>query len=126
MPLCATCTHEDRDAIDRALVGGASVRGIAGRHSLSKSRLDRHKAHIPETLVRAHESHEDARAQTLCGHNSRGPCFYGLSVALGRRRGGRRVIAKITPRKRRSPKIATAIDGWAVPRLAPTMKGGDP
>ncbi len=66
MPLCATCSHEDRDAIDRALVGGSSVRDVGGRVGISKSAIDRHKSsHVSETLLRAHESHEDARAQTL-------------------------------------------------------------
>ena len=36
------------------------------------------------------------------------------------------LLRKSLPENEEAQKIATAIDGWAVPRLAPTMKGGDP
>ncbi len=62
---CLSCTHEQRELIDRALVDGSSVRDVGGRVGISKSAIDRHKAHVSEKLVRARESREDARADSL-------------------------------------------------------------
>lgn len=65
---CTVCIHDERDAIDRALVAGASYRDVAGQHGLSKSAVERHKAeHIPGALVQAHAAEETANADTLLG-----------------------------------------------------------
>ena len=63
---CSVCVHPARDRVDGALLDPATtLREITGTTGLSKSALDRHKAHVSETLSRAQEKAEDARAQTL-------------------------------------------------------------
>jgi hypothetical protein len=60
---CSICTHERRAEIDRALVGGGSLRDIAGRFSLSKSAVERHGGeHLPARLVQAAEAEDVANA----------------------------------------------------------------
>jgi hypothetical protein len=54
---CSVCGHEQRSAIDAALVDGASLRDIAGRFpGLSKSALSRHRQHIAETIAVAQQA----------------------------------------------------------------------
>lgn len=53
---CSLCYRGDRPEIDRAIVEGASVRTIAGRHGTSKSAVDRHRAHVAEAMAKAAES----------------------------------------------------------------------
>lgn len=66
MPLkCSLCCRDDRPEIDRAIVEGASVRTIAGRHGTSKSAVDRHRAHVEEAMARAAESPEGAPPESL-------------------------------------------------------------
>ena len=63
---CTICTHEQREAIDRALVNGDSFRDIAGRFTVSRSALERHKAsHLPATLTQAAGAAEVAHADDL-------------------------------------------------------------
>jgi hypothetical protein len=63
---CTVCRHEDRAHIDAALLSGAPFRDIAGRHGLSKSALERHKAdHLPVHLAQARAAAEVARADDL-------------------------------------------------------------
>ena len=63
---CTVCQHVSRDAIDRSLIHGEPMRDVAGRYSISKSALHRHKeAHLPKALARAHEAEEIVRADTL-------------------------------------------------------------
>jgi hypothetical protein len=63
---CTVCGHGEREHIDSALVAGASLRDIAGRHDVSKSALERHKAdHLPSHLAEAKEAQEVARADNL-------------------------------------------------------------
>lgn len=63
---CTVCDHETRAGIDTALISGASLRDIAGRHDVSKSALERHKArHLPTHLAKAKEAAEVARADGL-------------------------------------------------------------
>jgi len=44
-PPCKVCQHTEREAIDSALTEGASLRDIASQYGISKSTVDRHKAH---------------------------------------------------------------------------------
>lgn len=44
-PPCKVCQHPEREAIDSALTEGASLRDIASQYGISKSTVDRHKAH---------------------------------------------------------------------------------
>jgi len=63
---CTICDHEGRAIIDAALISGAPLRDIAGRHGVSKSALERHKAgHLPAHLAKAREAGEVARADDL-------------------------------------------------------------
>src|SRR6266511_3423048 len=64
---CSICAHPERDAIDAALIAGiGSIRSIAPLYSVSLTALLRHRdAHLPETLVHAHESAEVTRAEDL-------------------------------------------------------------
>jgi hypothetical protein len=60
---CTICTHPERAAIDKALVNGVPLRGIAGQYGLTDSSLARHKAeHLPATLVRAQRGREQTHA----------------------------------------------------------------
>jgi len=64
--VCSICIHPNRDAIDRSLIVDAlSVRDLAGRHGLSKSSLDRHKAHASAALKRAKDVAEYRRGEKL-------------------------------------------------------------
>ena len=63
---CTICGHVEREHIDSALVAGASLRDIAGRHDVSKSALERHKAyHLPAHLLKATEIEKVVRADDL-------------------------------------------------------------
>ncbi len=63
---CTICTHDQRNAINAALVRNEPLRDIAGRYGTSKSSLERHKAeHLPAKLAKAHEANEVAHARTL-------------------------------------------------------------
>jgi hypothetical protein len=63
---CTVCDHETRTSIETALISGAPLRDIAGRHGVSKSALERHKAdHLPAGLAKAREAEEAARADDL-------------------------------------------------------------
>ncbi len=58
---CTVCAHPQRDAIDRALVGGASNRSAASLYDVSEAAVRRHKVnHLPAKLALAHQE-EDVR-----------------------------------------------------------------
>lgn len=49
---CSICTHDDREAIDEALIGGVSYRNIAKRHAVTPSALTRHRrGHLSPQIV---------------------------------------------------------------------------
>jgi len=63
---CAICDHPQRDAIDREIIEGFSIRNIAKRYGVSKDSVYRHsKNHLPETLKQSHAVKESARADEL-------------------------------------------------------------
>lgn len=65
---CKICNHEQRAAIDAALVSrGGTLRDIAGQFSgTSKSSLARHKeSHLPASLVKANDVAEIVQADDL-------------------------------------------------------------
>ncbi len=64
---CTVCTHRDRETIEKALVAGEAVRAIASRYvTLSHASVQRHKdEHLPETLLKARQAQDVARADTL-------------------------------------------------------------
>jgi hypothetical protein len=60
------CTHPDRDAIDRAIVGGQVKSGIERQFGLSKDSVRRHEsAHLNPSLVKMAEKREERRAASL-------------------------------------------------------------
>jgi hypothetical protein len=64
--VCTVCTHPQREAIDRALIGGERYRDIARRENISKDALYRHKSeHLPVHLTRAADVEEEATATGL-------------------------------------------------------------
>jgi hypothetical protein len=42
-PACSICTHEQRNELDRELIGSATIRDIASRYDVGRSSLDRHR-----------------------------------------------------------------------------------
>ncbi len=63
---CTVCRHPCREEIDRALVAGASRRGIARHYALSKGAVERHsKGHLPAALVSAARAEGEDQAGNL-------------------------------------------------------------
>jgi hypothetical protein len=63
---CTVCEHPEREAIDEALVGGASNRSLASLYDVSEAAVRRHKAnHLPAKLVMAEKAKEVAQADSL-------------------------------------------------------------
>lgn len=63
---CSICEHAKVEEINKTLLEGASLRDVAGRYSVSKTALSRHKnEHIPAALTHTQEAREVAKADTL-------------------------------------------------------------
>jgi hypothetical protein len=63
---CSICDHDERHAIDVALVSREPYRSIARRYEVSKDALSRHtQVHIPEYLAQAKRAVEVAEADSL-------------------------------------------------------------
>ncbi len=63
---CTVCVHDERHAIDVALVQRDPYRHIAARYSVSTGALQRHtREHIPELLAKAKDAVEVAEADSL-------------------------------------------------------------
>ena len=63
---CTICAHEQRPAIDRALVEGSAFRALSALYRVSEDAVARHKRdHLPLHLVQAQEAHEVADADDL-------------------------------------------------------------
>lgn len=63
---CSVCGHPDRDMINKSVVDGAELRGIARTYGLSEDAVTRHKAsHLPAYLVQAKAAVEVAQADSL-------------------------------------------------------------
>ena len=63
---CTVCTHPDREAINEALVVGASNRALASKCDVSEAAVRRHKGnHLPTKLVMAEQAAEVAEANNL-------------------------------------------------------------
>src|SRR5215212_9467767 len=64
--VCTVCVHQDRPAIDQALVNHRPYRNIAAQFRLSTSALVRHHDdHLPEALTKAKAAQETAQADDL-------------------------------------------------------------
>ena len=63
---CTICTHDDRPAIDQALVNSKPNRRIATQFGVSESAVRRHRAeHLSATLAQARASEDVAHADDL-------------------------------------------------------------
>ncbi len=62
---CTICEHPQRQEIDNQLINGNSFRDIAGRFSLSRSSLSRHKKHLSSGLTKAKKAAEISQADDL-------------------------------------------------------------
>lgn len=62
---CLTCCHPERARIDTALVAGEPLRNIAKRFAISPASLNRHRAHLPAHVAKAHEAERVASADSL-------------------------------------------------------------
>ncbi len=63
---CPACRSEQREAIDRALLAGASLRTVSARFSVSLTAAFRHKRdHLPAALVQAHSQRREVHASNL-------------------------------------------------------------
>ena len=64
--VCTVCTNPEREAIDRLLVSGASIRETSALYRVSEDALSRHKQeHLPKQLMKAQEATEIAQADDL-------------------------------------------------------------
>ena len=59
-PRCTVCSHDDREAIDEALVAGRTLRDIARQHGVSKDAVSRHRSHVSQALSRVVAAREEA------------------------------------------------------------------
>ena len=65
---CKVCNSPHREAIDRELVQGKTMRVIASRYGMSATSVQRHKAnHLPALMVKAQYAAEIATAEALTG-----------------------------------------------------------
>lgn len=63
---CTVCRHEDREAIDFALLSGQSLRDIARRHGVSKDAVQRHgQAHVSPALAVVRRDRATRGARTV-------------------------------------------------------------
>lgn len=63
---CTVCRHDDREAIDHALVGGLPYRDIARRWGVTISALSRHsQGHVSPALARVAAERERDHATSL-------------------------------------------------------------
>jgi hypothetical protein len=63
--VCTICSHDERPAIDRALVGGQPIRETSALFRVSEDAITRHRAHIPAKLAQAQEARTVAQADDL-------------------------------------------------------------
>jgi hypothetical protein len=68
---CTVCTHQERQAIDKALVTGTTHRNVAEQFRLSPSAVYRHKqGHLAARIKRAFEAGETRKAVELVQHQT--------------------------------------------------------
>lgn len=59
---CTICNHDDREAIDKALLLGTPLRDIARQFGVSKDAPSRHRPHVSQSLSRVVAAREEAGA----------------------------------------------------------------
>jgi hypothetical protein len=63
--VCTVCAHEQRPAIDAALIRGQPMSALAAHYSVSPDALSRHNAgHVPEHVAKARATEEVGQAIT--------------------------------------------------------------
>ena len=63
---CTICAHKKRSAIEKAVLAGEGLRAIAGRWSVSRSSLMRHRDdHLAAAVVKANGAAEAAHGDDL-------------------------------------------------------------
>lgn len=62
---CTICNHPEAESINFDILGGESLRNIAKRYDVSYSSVNRHKKHIPATLVDAKQAEVVSSADRL-------------------------------------------------------------
>ena len=62
---CTVCNHPQRAALDVAMVGGQSARGLARQYNVSRDALARHQDHISAALTAVRQDKESAEAESL-------------------------------------------------------------
>ena len=65
--VCTVCAHDERAAIERELVGRASIRAIARRYHVGREALTRHRdqGHVPVPVREAYDAGELERGSDL-------------------------------------------------------------
>ena len=142
---CTVCQHVSRDAIERSLIHGEPMRDVAGRYSLSKSALHRHRnAHLPKALAKAQEAEEIVRADSLLGEvealMARTDTIYSECVAAGdmrlalsairEKRGCLELLGKATgeldrPEPRHDPRPMFSLPEGSYPRVTVEVEKDD-
>lgn len=70
---CSICEHPQVEMINKSLINNESLRNIAKRFSVSPASVNRHKDHLPKTLVKAQEAIEAVQATSVLSELQR--CF---------------------------------------------------
>ncbi len=85
---CSICHHDRLEEINRALVEGNALSGIAALFRVSKDALSRHKTnHIPATLVKAQEvTQADSLLDQACNLQARTLTILEAAEASGEHR----------------------------------------
>ncbi len=93
-PTCSICRHEDRDAIDAALMRGESLRDIATRFETTPSSLQRHKdsGHIQEKVQQAVAERELLSARRLVEISQDGLIYLIEAIQACRETGDHRTL----------------------------------
>ena len=65
---CSICLHPERNAIDKAIIAGVTLRNIGSQYGMSEASVHRHKkAHLPKELALAHEAKEITSSDSIMG-----------------------------------------------------------
>jgi len=77
--VCSVCALPDREAIDKALVGGTACREVAALYRVSPDAVERHKAaHLPKALTETRQAQDEAHALDVMAELTR--CFQRVTL----------------------------------------------
>ncbi len=77
--VCSVCASPDREAIDKALVGGTACREVAALYRVSPDAVERHKAaHLPKMLTETRQARDEAHALDVMEELTR--CFQRVNL----------------------------------------------